>query len=235
MKTNSINPMRTIEDFREKEIKQLNDLLNAYIYAGRFYKGKYYANLPATWYCDKVYPDFNSNSGLVFLANSDYQTLVLTEYGVAEWYFTSNAGYEGTLFDLAEKVIQDLTDKDNNPLPINRTNWDSEDLNQVYGWLNLCISDFHGTGVNTTSLYKAKELIAKAFILSKIELEATSFKQQNINWEELLEPVDNWYETFTGNSLLNNCLSELDQECDENELEIYGEFIRKEILKFLEN
>ena len=121
MNHKTIEPMMTLDRFGYRELAELNKLIHAYMNNGSTADGKCYAELPATWYDDGVYPDFNPNSGMVFLSNSDYQALVLTEYGVMQWYNTGYNGYEGTLFDLAEKVIFDLTTKDGEPLPYKDT------------------------------------------------------------------------------------------------------------------
>lgn len=232
-------PMNTLENFGQRELATLNELLHAYSHAGQFYvnpvtkEGKQYAQLPATWYNERVYPDFNSHSGNVFLSNNE-QSLVLTEYGVAEFYYTSYNGYEGTLFDLAEKVLSDLTDRDNNPISADETVWHDEDLNQVYEWLNLCISDFFDTGADVFKLCRAKELIAKSFILEQIPSVAIKFNNSDAYRADELEPVDNWHETLLAQELLHDCLIKLEHETDDDEDKLYVEFIREQILKHLE-
>lgn len=248
MNSKTIEPMMTLDRFGYRELAELNKLIHAYMNNGEIVDGKRYAELPATWYDDGVYPDFNPNSGMVFLSNSDYQALVLTEYGVMQWYNTVYNGHEGTLFDLAEKVIYDLTTKDGEPLPYKDTVWHKDDLNEVYGWLNVCISDLTNTEADTTNLYKAKELIAQAFILDRLPDVADDFKEAHEDWDLQLDNSkntdqydpemnggndDGWYETDLAGEFLEAMLTDLEHEYDEDEAEKYAEFIRNEMIKHL--
>lgn len=96
-----------ISDFGMREIKELRDILDAWLSHG----------LPDDFYADGVVPAFNRNSGSVFLTNSEYQVAMLTDDGTLEsWYFTPYAGHEGFLEDLVDDYY-------NNP-----EDWDEEDI-----------------------------------------------------------------------------------------------------------
>lgn len=229
MKHKTIEPMTTLDCFGYYELEELNKLIHAYMNNDNTKDGKHYAKLPATWYDEGVYPDFNRHSGKVFLANSDYQALVLTEYGVMQWYNTGYNDHEGTLFDLAAEIIYDLTTKDGDPLPYKDTVWHKDDLNEVYGWLNECINDFDGTGADTADLYKAKELIVKAFILDRLPDVADKFKAAHEDWyAQLTSSESNLVDGFLG-----AMLTDLEHEFNDDEAEKYAEFIRNEMINHL--
>lgn len=240
--------MVTLDRFGYYKLAELNKLIHAYASAGEIVDGKCYADLPTTWYDDGVYPNFDPDSGVVFLSNSDYQILVLTEYGVMQRYTTGYNRYAGTLIDLAEKVIYDLTTKDGEPLLYKDTIWHEDDLNEVYGWLNVCTSDFTNTAADTAGLYKAKELIAQAFILDRLPEVADEFKESHEDWSLQLansknaaqyDPdmndgnADGWYETNLAEDFLKAMLTNLEHEYDELEAKKYAEFIRLEMIKHL--
>ena len=46
----------------------------------------------------------NTESGMTFLTNSEYQVAVLVDGKLESWYFTPYEGHEGTLDELLEKV-----------------------------------------------------------------------------------------------------------------------------------
>ena len=207
-----IQPMNTLDEFGYRELTELNALIQAYANAGAHDNGKIYAHLPATWYDNGVYPDFNPNSGMVFLSNSNYQTLVNTEYGLMMWYNTPYNGHEGILFDLAEAVTHDLTDKDGNTAPAGAGNWCKDDLNEVYAYLNSDLVALCDTGADLTDLYRAKDRIVEAFVLA-------SLHYQPFNQAEL--------DHYSDEELITRCLSDFDHDItDEDDLDKYAEFIR---------
>ena len=207
-----IQPMNTLDEFGYRELTELNALIQAYANAGAHDNGKIYAHLPATWYDNGVYPDFNPNSGMVFLSNSNYQALVNTEYGLMMWYNTPYNGHEGILFDLAEAVTHDLTDKDGNTTPAGAGNWHKDDLNEVYAYLNSDLVALCDTGADLTDLYRAKDRIVEAFVLA-------SLHYQPFNQAEL--------DHYSDEELITRCLSDFDHDItDEDDLDKYAEFIR---------
>ena len=216
---NSIQPMNTLDKFGYRELAELNKLIHAYANAGNYItdpvdtsKGKIYAELPESWYDNGVYPDFNPDSGMVFLSNSDYQTLVNTEYGLMMWYNTPYNGHEGTLFDLAEAITHDLTDKDGNTTPAGAGNWHKDDLNAVYFYFDSDIVALRDTGADLTDLYRAKDRIVEAFVLA-------SLHYQPFNQAEL--------DHYSDEELITRCLSGFDHDiADEDDLDKYAEFIR---------
>ena len=211
--------MNTLDKFGYRELAELNTLIQAYANAGNYTtdpadtsKGKIYAELPESWYDNGVYPDFNPDSGMVFLSNSDYQTLVNTEYGLMMWYNTPYNGHEGILFDLAEAVTHDLTDKDGNTAPAGAGNWCKDDLNEVYAYLNSDLVALCDTGADLTDLYRAKDRIVEAFVLA-------SLHYQPFNQAEL--------DHYSDEELITRCLSDFDHDItDEDDLDKYAEFIR---------
>lgn len=83
-----------LANFGAREIKLAADLLRSYAYAGQCCDGKQYNYLPESWEDSGVKLAFNPNSGMVFLTNEEYQSLVNTADGVAMWYFTPYYGVE---------------------------------------------------------------------------------------------------------------------------------------------
>ena len=253
MNHKTIQPMSTLENFGYVELEKLNDLIYAYRHAGSSAPdGKYYAPLPSTWYDCGVYPEFNPSSGLVFLSNENYDALVLTEHGVMQWYSTPYSGHEGTIFDLADKVIDWLLNDDGEPLPYSEISneWDKEDLNEVYNWLNSCIGDLEHTKADKTDLYRAKDLIVYSFILDNLPAVADKFKEDNEDWYLQLtnsindpnyDPAMNngndygYYETDLAERFVGEMLthSECDLNISEKNNETYAEYIRNEMLKYL--
>ena len=209
---NATQPMNTLDEFGYRELAELNALIQAYANAGAHDNGKIYAELPATWYDNGVYPDFNPNSGLVFLTNSDYQTLVNTEYGLMMWYNTPYNGHEGIIFDLAEAVMHDLTDKDGNTAPAGVGNWCKDDLNAVYAYLDSDIVALRNTGADLTDLYRAKDRIVEAFVLASLHYQP--FNQAELDY-------------YSDEELITRCLSGFSREItDEDDFDKYAEFIR---------
>ena len=212
MNTQTIQPLMTLDKFGYRELAELNALIQAYANAGTRDNGKIYAELPASWYDNGIHPDFNPNSGLVFLANSEYQALVLTEYGVMEWYNTSYAGHEGTLFELADAVNDDLSDSEGNTTPAGAGNWHKDDLNAVYGYLDDDIVALRDTGADLTDLYRAKDHIVEAF--ARASLHDQPFGQAELDH-------------YSDDELMTHCLSDFEHEiADEDDFGKYAEFIR---------
>lgn len=208
---NSIQPMNTLDKFGYRELVELNALIHAYANAGTHDDEKVYAHLPESWYDDGVHPDFNANSGLVFLTNSEYQALVNSEYGLIMWYNTGR-GFEGTLFSLADEVNDDLSDSEGNTTPAGDGTWCKDDLNAVYAYLDDDIVALRDTGADLTALYKTKDRIVEAFVLA------------NLTYDPLcLAELD----SYSDEELMTHCLSDFDREiADEGDFDKYAEFIR---------
>lgn len=236
---NSIQPMNTLDKFGYRELAELNALIHAYANAGTHDNGKTYAELPESWYDNGVHPDFNANSGLVFLTNSEYQALVKTEYGLMMWYNTPYKGFEGTLFDLADEVNDDLSDSEGNTTPAGAGNWHKDDLNTVYGYLDDDIVALRDTGADLTDLYRAKDRIVEAFILSNIEQVFDEFKDSHEDYQFQLNDSGNeptsetsWYEDELASQFVTDCLHDFDREiADTDDFDKYAEFIRQTMLK----
>lgn len=236
---NSIQPMNTLDKFGYRELAELNALIQAYANAGTHDNGKVYAHLPESWYDNGVYPDFNANSGLVFLTNSEYQALVKTEYGLMMWYNTPYNGFEGTLFDLADEVNDDLSDSESNTTPAGAGNWHKDDLNAVYAYLDDDIVALRDTGADLTDLYRAKDRIVEAFILSNIEQVFDGFKDSHEDYQFQLNDSSNeptsetsWYEDKLASQFVTDCLHDFDREiADTDDFDKYAEFIRQTMLK----
>jgi len=109
--------MFNLANFGAREIEIAANLLRSYARAGQYCDGKQYNQLPESWYASDVKLAFNPNSGFVFLSNEEFQALVDTSDGVAMWYFTPYYGVEGTLEDVADVFIGDVTDADGKVLP----------------------------------------------------------------------------------------------------------------------
>lgn len=109
--------MFNLANFGAREIEIAVNLLRSYARAGQYRDGKQYNQLPESWYASDVKLAFNPNSGFVFLSNEESQALVDTSDGVAMWYFTPYYGVEGTLEDVADVFIGDVTDADGKVLP----------------------------------------------------------------------------------------------------------------------
>lgn len=95
-----------LSEFGMREIKELRDLLDAWLSSG----------LPDDFYDDEVRPAFNRNSGFVFLTNSEYDACIEADGRLEMWYNTPYYGYEGTYEDLLEDVYE---------------GWGSEDIEYV--------------------------------------------------------------------------------------------------------
>lgn len=86
---------RNLADFGMRELEELRDILSAWIENG----------LPDDFYDEGVVPEFNPDSGYVFLTNDDNQVVCLTDDGKLEsWYYTSYYGHEGFFDDLVAEV-----------------------------------------------------------------------------------------------------------------------------------
>lgn len=213
--SNIIQPMNTLDRFGGRELAKLNKLIHAYANSGRTIDGKRYAELPATWYDDGVYPDFNANSGSVFLTNSEYQALVNTEYGLMTYYNTPYGGHEGTLFDLADEVNDDLSDNEGNTTLAGADKWHKDDLNAVFGYLDADIAALRGTGADLTYLYRVKDRIVEAFILM-------SLTDDPLNQAELGD--------YSDAELIDRCLFDFEHVItDDGDYAKYVGFIRSTI------
>jgi hypothetical protein len=109
--------MFNLANFGAREIEIAVNLLRSYARAGQHRDGKQYNALPESWCDDGVKLAVNPNSGFVFLSNEESQALVDTDDGVAMWYFTPYYGVEGTLEEVADVFIGDVTDADGKVLP----------------------------------------------------------------------------------------------------------------------
>ena len=94
---------RNLADFGYRELGILRDILTAWIDG---------SGLPDDFYGDEVVPEFNPNSGEVFLTNSDGQVAVLAGDELVSFYILSNSGHEGTFEDLVDEVLNDYWDLD---------------------------------------------------------------------------------------------------------------------------
>lgn len=100
---NTPNLISTLDQFGTDELLDASHLLNAYADAG---SGGDANDLPASWENEGVYLDFNSKSGSVFLTNG-YDALVLNaNHGLCKWYYSPYYGQEGTLPDLAIRLLE---------------------------------------------------------------------------------------------------------------------------------
>ena len=207
---NPIQPMNTLNKLGFCELVELNELIKAYALAGAHSDGKVYAELPATWHNAGVYPDFNADSGLVFLANSDSQALINTKYGLMVWYITPFAGHEGTLFDLAELVHADLSNDEGYTIPAGAGAWHKDDLRAVYAHLDEDIEALRDTGADLDDLHRAKARIALAFVKA-------SLHDQPLSQAEL--------DSFSDNELIQHCLADLGREFADDDYYKYVELI----------
>ena len=212
---NSIPLVNTLDKFGFCELTELNVLIRAYALAGAHNDGKIYAELPESWNDDGVYPDFNADSGLVFLVNSEHQSLIKTKYGIMMWYTTPHAGYEGTLFDLTDLVNADLSDDEGYTLPAGAGSWHKDDLSAVYTYLEDDIEALRDTGADLEDLYRAKARIAVALIKARLA-------DDPLGQAEL--------DSYSDNELINHCLSDLGREItDDADFYKYVGFIRTTI------
>ena len=83
--------LANLENFGSREIEEAADLMQEYANG----------NIPDWFYNDGVTVEFNPNSGMVFLTNSDYQVLIMGDSGnLVSFHFLGYHGYEGTAEDL---------------------------------------------------------------------------------------------------------------------------------------
>ena len=83
--------LANLENFGSREIEEAADLMQEYANG----------NIPDWFYNDGVTVEFNPNSGMVFLTNSDYQVLIMGDSGnLVGFHFLGYHGYEGTAEDL---------------------------------------------------------------------------------------------------------------------------------------
>lgn len=93
-----LNVLSTLENFGNRELTQAVSLLTVYAEAD---------HLPSQWANRMVTLDFNPHSGMVYLANEEYQALVLDDETseLALWYSTPYNGYEGILPELCQQWL----------------------------------------------------------------------------------------------------------------------------------
>ena len=97
---------RNLADFGYRELEELRDILTAWIDNG----------LPDDFDDDGVVPEFNPNSGNVFLTNDEYQVAMLNGDVLESWYWLSYEGHEGFLDDLIDEAD---------------SSWHPDDLNEL--------------------------------------------------------------------------------------------------------
>lgn len=104
MRTQNIpNLISTLDNFGTDELLDASHLLNAYADAGQGTNNA----LPDSWEDEGVYLDFNPESGSVFLINYNYDVLILdANHGLCKWYYSPYYGQEGTLPDLAVRLLE---------------------------------------------------------------------------------------------------------------------------------
>ena len=104
MKTLLVDPdpivTASLSKFGALERSKLADILQAWERWG----------LPDDFDDTEVVPLFNTKSGMVFLSNEDYDTLVLEEGKLVQWYVLPHDGHEGTLSELLETPTKELDD-----------------------------------------------------------------------------------------------------------------------------
>jgi hypothetical protein len=84
------NPTISLELYGARERKLLIELLTAWNEQG----------LPDGFDADEVTPQFNTNSGYVFLGNSDFQSAMIDDDGkLALWNYCGECGHEGFMED----------------------------------------------------------------------------------------------------------------------------------------
>ena len=92
-----------LADFGYRELDMAADILRAWADG----------NLPDDFYDDGVQLMMNTDSGSVFLTNSDYQVAMLNGDGELEsWYYLSYAGNEGFASDLYEQFKDGYIDEE---------------------------------------------------------------------------------------------------------------------------
>lgn len=103
MKINhTLNPMMTLDQFGARELNLATALLRAYADAGQGINN----DLPPSFDNEGVYLDFSPQSGSVFLTNG-YDVLVLdSDHGLCKCYFSPYYGQEGTLPELAIRLLE---------------------------------------------------------------------------------------------------------------------------------
>lgn len=167
---NTINPIMTLDKLGQVELGKVAELIHQYSYNGQAdpKTGKILNSLPDTWDDNGVYVDYNPHSGFVFLANSDYETLIATETGLMGWYTTPYYDNEGTIFDLAKQFLENATDRDGKLLYIEAWfDWNKEDGAYLYGLITECLSALLPSN-DVTGLLHVKDLIATAFIADRL-------------------------------------------------------------------
>ena len=205
------NTMNTLDKFGYCDLADLNSLIKAYANAGEHNEGKIYAELPKSWNNNGVYPEFNPDSGLVFLVNEEYQVLIRTKYGVMMWYTTPYANHEGTLFDLAAEVAADLSDDEGYTIPAGAGSWHKDDLLTVYTYLADDLDALRDTEADLEELFRVKDRIALAFVKA-------SLAEDPLSQDEL--------DCFSDAELVSHCLPDLGYEIADDDFYKYVEFVR---------
>lgn len=85
-----------LTDFGFREIKELRDILDAWVKHG----------LPSDFERNGVRPAMNRNSGYVFLVNGDYQCAMLNGGTLESFYSSPYDGREGFFNDLVEEFSE---------------------------------------------------------------------------------------------------------------------------------
>ena len=147
--------------FGERELKLASDLLRSYTLAGQRHDDVHYNYRPESWDDSGVKLAFNPNSGMVFLTNEEYQTLINTDDGVAMWYFTPYYGVEGTLETIAEAFVNDATNADGKPLPIAEWgNWETDDFTDARYLLDAIDNDASALINPDAVIEQARQMLA---------------------------------------------------------------------------
>jgi len=100
MNTNEITTT-DLSNFGFRELKMLELLLTAMRKQG----------LPQNFYNDEVTPMMNTQSGCVFLTNSEYQIAMLNKDKLEVWYSCSNCGHEGFKDDFEHEPVSSDCDE----------------------------------------------------------------------------------------------------------------------------
>lgn len=65
---------------------------------------------PSNFYQDDISIETNQYSGSTYLTNSDYQTFIMNDGELEEWFFTPYEGHEGSAEDLRDYFESDYDD-----------------------------------------------------------------------------------------------------------------------------
>jgi hypothetical protein len=81
-----------LAEFGSREIKELRDILDAWIEKG----------LPDDFYDEGVHPMFNMSSGNVFLTNEDFDVCMISDGVLCSFYSCPECGHEGFAEEMRE-------------------------------------------------------------------------------------------------------------------------------------